>query len=143
MGCQPMDKIKDPTPPPAKPKKAYRAPVLSEYGDVRQLTSGGGGVLTDGGGGMTKMACWIAEALYGYDAPRVFLVRGWLTQSYERRIWWALAIVPLYLQFGERVAAGIRAFPGLGHLFRPVFDRAVLQAFRACCCKALRRRSFV
>ena len=138
-----MAKIKDPTPPPAKPKKTYRAPVLSEYGDVRQLTSGGGGTNTDAGGGMTKMACWIAEALYGYDTPRVLLVRGWLTQCYERRIWWALAIVPLYRQVGERVAAAIRVFPGLGRLFRPVFDRAVLQAFRAYYSKTVLRSTIV
>ena len=85
MGNQPMDKIKDLPPPPANPKKAYRAPVLSEYGDVTQLTSGGGGANADAGGGMTKM-CWIAEALYGCDTPRVFLVRGCLTQCYDRRI---------------------------------------------------------
>jgi hypothetical protein len=137
-----MDKIKDPTSPPQKPKKPYRAPVLSEYGDVRQLTSGGGGANSDAGGAMTKK-CWIAEALYGYDTPRVLLVRGWLTECYDQRIWWALAIVPLYVKFGERVAAAIRVFPGLGHLFRPVFDRAVLQSFRAYGSKAVLRSNGV
>lgn len=130
-----MDKIKDPTPPPAKLKKTYHAPVLSEYGDVRKLTSGGGGMNNDGGA-FTKM-CWIAEALYGCDTPRVLLVRRWLTQCYDRRIWWALAIVPLYRQFGESVGAAIRAFPSLGRLFRPAFDHAVLRGFRAYCSKAV------
>ncbi len=142
MGNQPMDKIKDPIPPPAKPKKTYRAPVLSEYGDVRQLTSGAGGGKRDAGGGMSRM-CWIAEALYGYDTPRVLLVRGWLTRCYDRRIWWALAIVPLYVRFGERVAAAIRVFPGLRRLFRPAFDRAVLQGFRAYGSKVVLRSNIV
>lgn len=87
------------------------------------------------------MMCWIAEALYGCDTPRVFLVRTWLTQCHDRRAWWALAIVPLYRQFGERVAAAIRVSPGLGRLFRPAFDGAVLQAFRVYGSKAVLRSS--
>jgi len=87
--------------------------------------------------------CWIAEALYGYDTPRVLLVRGWLTECYDRRIWWALAIVPLYVKFGERVAAAIRVSPGLARLFRPAFDGAVLQGFRAYGSKALLRRNII
>ena len=127
-----MDKIKQPAPPAGEPKKPYCTPVLSSYGDVRQLTRGGNGTGNDAGGAgpMTKV-CWIAEALYGYDAPRVFLVRAWLAQCFERGDWWSIVIVPLYRRFGKRVASGIRAYPILERLFRPAFDCAVRHAFRA------------
>lgn len=109
-------------------KKAYQSPVLSVFGDVRRLTGGGGGTTTDAGGGMTKM-CWIAEALYGADAPRVVLVRAWLTRHYEHADGWALVVVPLYMRFGQRVAALVRILPFLRQVFRPIFDGAVRRAY--------------
>ena len=126
-----MDKVKQSTSPIRIPKKPYRTPVLSLYGDVRQLTRGGNGTGVDAGVGPMTMVCWIAEALYGYDAPRVFLVRAWLAQCFERGDWWSIVIVPLYRRFGKRVASGIRAYPILERLFRPAFDCAVRHAFRA------------
>ena len=123
-----MNKIKVVRAQSGTPKKVYRTPVLSSYGDVRTLTKKTG-VLADGF--MSTKSCWIAEALYGLDAPRVVLVRAWLAQCYDQRVWWAVVLVPLYRRFGERTAAAIQVFPFLRRLFRPIFDRAVLHAYRA------------
>jgi hypothetical protein len=110
-------------------KKKYRSPTLSVFGDVRRLTGGGGGKLRDGAGGPRTRACWIAEALYGVHAPRVVLVRAWLARCYGRGDWWALAIVPLYVRFGERIAAIVRYSFLARELFRPIFDHAVRRAY--------------
>ena len=116
--------------PERSAKKAYCPPELSSYGAVTQITRGGGGTTGDGGSTHTKLACWIAEALYGVDAPRTLLIRAWLTHCYNRQQTWALVVVPLYRRFGERVAAGVRSHAVLQRLFRPLFDRAVVCAHR-------------
>ena len=126
-----------------KPRKPYSAPVFSKYGDVRRLTGGGGGPGADGGGGgAMTMVCWIAEALYGVDTPRVVLVRAWLARCFKRRDGWALFIVPLYVRFGQRVAAHVRTIPAMKWIFRPVFDRAVRRAYREYSTQAIARRDF-
>ncbi len=122
-----MGSSKRTTHKPKPQKKPYRKPVLTVYGDVRRLTRGGGGTKNDGAGRLTK-ACWIAEALYGLDSPRVVLVRSWLAKHYEKGDTWALAVVPLYRRFGQGAATVIRRFPWLGNVFRPVFDDAVRRA---------------
>lgn len=114
---------------PESGKKAYRSPVLSMFGDVRRLTGGGGGTAGDGKGNPATKACWIAEALYGAHAPRVVLVRAWLARCYGRGDWWALAIVPLYTRFGERIAVVVRHSFFARQFFRPIFDRAVRRAY--------------
>jgi len=123
------------------PKKAYRTPVLTQYGDVKRLTggSGNGGGDMGGAGPMTK-PCWIAEALYGVDTPRVALVRAWLARCHKRRDGWALFVVPLYVRFGQRVAGAVRTFPALQRIFRPVFDRAVQRAYGEYALQAVARR---
>ena len=115
-----------------KPKKTYRTPLLSSYGDVTQITRGSNASGSDSGGGTghSSRNCWIAEALYGVDAPRTLLVRAWLTHCYNRQQTWALVVVPLYRRFGQRVAAGVRSRAILQRLFRPLFDRAVVCAHR-------------
>ena len=112
------------------PKKTYRPPELSNYGDITQITRGGGGTTGDGGATHTKVACWIAEALYGIDAPRTHLVRAWLRESYEHRERWALFVVPVYRRFGQSVARLVRSNSIAQRVFRPLFDRAVSCAHR-------------
>jgi hypothetical protein len=112
------------------PRKPYCGPELSLYGDVTQITRSGSGSGTDGGAPTMSKQCWIAEALYGVDAPRTLLVRAWLTERYDRCDVWALALVPLYRRFGQRVAAQVRRHSSLQRLFRPLFDHAVRQAHR-------------
>lgn len=111
-------------------KKKYQTPRLKFYGNVVQLTRGGGGGGSDGGGGhgVHTKQCWIAEVIYGVDAPRTRLVRAWLTECYERREPWSLVVVPLYRRFGQRVAAFLQSYPVFKGLFRPLFDLGVRRA---------------
>jgi hypothetical protein len=74
---------------------------------VKDVVKGSTGAMADGAPGDTK-SCWIAEALYGVESPRVHLIRGWLSDVYdERRPGWMF--VRLYGLTGRRVAALIRA----------------------------------
>lgn len=110
-------------------KKKYECPQVVCYGSVAQLTRGGGGNGNDGGGIHTK-ACWIAEALYGVDAPRTQLMRSWLNDCYEQRAPWSLVVLPLYRRFGQRTALFLHSFPVFKNLFRPLFDLGVRRAHR-------------
>jgi hypothetical protein len=112
-------------------KKRYQGPQLVCYGNVAQLTRGGGGGGSDGGphGPHTKV-CWIAEVIYGVDAPRTQLVRAWLRECYERREPWSLVMVPLYRRFGQRIAVFLRSRPAFKGVFRSLFDLGVTRALR-------------
>ena len=110
-------------------KKKYQGPQLVCYGSVAQLTRGGGGGGKDTDGFHTKV-CWIAEVIYGVDAPRTQMLRAWLTECYGRREPWSLVVVPLYSRFGERIAAFLRSYPAFKVLFRPLFDLGVRRAHR-------------
>ena len=115
---------------PVSPRKAYRQPELSFYGDVSQLTRGQQSNMSgDAGGAATKM-CWIADELYGVAAPRAVLVRAWLNDAYDRRMGWALVAVPLYRRFGVQVARRLRSSTLLERVLRPLFDHAVRCAHR-------------
>jgi len=113
--------------PLERPRKSYSPPRLVYYGDVTKLTRGAGGGTGDHGG-HTKLPCWIAEVLYGVDAPRTRLVRAWLTESYGRRDLIGRIVVPLYSRFGVTVAGLLRRCPVLQSIFRPLFYRAVKRA---------------
>lgn len=109
-------------------KKKYQTPRLKFYGNVVQLTQGAHGTGADSGGGTKTKHCWIAEAIYGLDAPRTLIVRAWLTECYERREPWSLVVVPLYRRFGQSIAACLRSYPVFKGLFRPLFDLGVRRA---------------
>jgi len=113
-------------------KKKYEGPQLVCYGTVTKLTRGGGGHGADGSGHPHTKACWIAEVIYGVDAPRTQLIRAWLTECYDRREPWSLVVVPLYRRFGQRVAAFLRSWPVFKNVFRPLFDLGVRRAHRDC-----------
>ncbi len=110
-------------------EKEYQSPHLVCYGDVSTITKGEGGRGNDGGREHTKF-CWIAEAIYGIDAPRTHLVRAWLTECYGRREPWSLFVVPLYQRIGQSVAVLLRYCPPFKNVLRPVFDLAVRRAHR-------------
>lgn len=110
-------------------KRKYKAPRLICYGDVATVTRGAGQGRVDGKSG-TSRNCWIAEALYGVDAPRTQLVRAWLSECYERREPWSLVVVPLYHRFGQRTAVFLRGFPAFKSVFLPLFDLGVRRAHR-------------
>jgi hypothetical protein len=110
-------------------RKPYTKPRLISYGHVKDVVQGGGGTKTnDGGaGGPSTKPCWIAEALYGVDAPRTLLLRAWLSEGYDqRRPWWLL--VSLYLVFGRSIARLIQRGRIPARLFVPLFDRLVVKA---------------
>jgi hypothetical protein len=109
-------------------KKKYQGPRLVCYGSVAQLTRGGGGHGSDGSGHPHTKVCWIAEIIYGVDAPRTQLIRAWLTECYERREPWSLVVLPLYRRFGQRVAAFLDSWPVFKSVFRPLFDLGVRRA---------------
>lgn len=111
-------------------KKKYQPPRLKFYGNVVQLTQGAVGGGSDGPGHPHSKHCWIAEALYGFDAPRTQLIRTWLTECYERREPWSLVVVPLYRRFGQCIAAFLRNYPVFKNVFRPLFDLGVRRAHR-------------
>ena len=123
--------VSAPSPGSEAEKKKYQSPELRCYGHVAQLTKGGTGSGADAGGtGPHTKHCWIAEVIYGIDAPRTLLVRGWLTECYERREPWSMVVVPLYGCFGQHVAAIVRRYPILKSVFRPLFDIAVQRAHK-------------
>ena len=112
-----------------RPGKIYSPPRLVHYGDLTTLTRGGMGAGGDAGGAMS-MICWIAEVLYGVDAPRTKLVRTWLIESYERGDFIGRVVLPLYSRVGMRVAGLLRRCRVLQSLFRPLFDGAIKRAHR-------------
>src|ERR1700757_356288 len=100
-------------------KRKYKAPHLICYGDVATVTRGMGHGSHDSHGASKNTGCWIAEALYGFDAPRTQIIRAWLTECYEGREPWSLLVVPLYRQFGQPIAAFLQSFPVFKIVFRP------------------------
>jgi hypothetical protein len=113
-------------------KKEYQRPQLVCYGDVALVTRGSKGDMSDAGsatGGMT-MPCWVAEVLYGVQAPRTQLVRSWLMECYEQRKPWALIVVPLYRRVGRRVATAVQRYSFIAGVLRPLFDSAVRRSLR-------------
>ncbi len=111
-------------------RKAYRRPALTSYGSLAQVVRGDASTHNgDFNGGATKM-CWIAEALYGVDAPRTVLVRAWLTAHHERGSGWARVVVPLYQRCGRSIARAVRSHAAIRRACEPLFDAAVRRAHR-------------
>lgn len=71
--------------------------------------------------------CWIAEVLYGENDYRVFAIRYWLKNHYQKTFTGSI-VVRLYQRFGETIASLIRRFPFVGKAFRPLFDKAFEKA---------------
>jgi hypothetical protein len=107
-------------------RKPYAKPQLICYGHVKDIVQGGGGNMCDATGNNTK-ACWIAEALYGVDAPRTLLIRAWLSEVYDERRRWSF-LISLYRTFGRRVAGLIQRGRLPARLFVPLFDHLVVKA---------------
>jgi hypothetical protein len=98
------------------------------YGHVKDIVQGGGGSQNDPGThNASKAPCWIAEALYGVDAPRTLLVRAWLAEAYDRKCRGSF-LIGLYARYGRTIAALIRSGRVPGRLFVPLFDYLVVRA---------------
>jgi hypothetical protein len=105
-------------------KKPYSPPRLACYGTLEDIVKGRGGTKSDTAG---SKACWIAEALYGVDAPRTFLVRAWLTDIHDQKRRGA-CLVSLYIKVGRAVGAMTARSRILQRLLRPLFDTLVRAA---------------
>lgn len=111
-----------------EPKKPYSAPRLVKYGDLRQLTRGGGGRRADVGPTRTRI-CWIAEVLYGAADPRTHLLRMWLVDVYSKTAIGSI-VVALYKLFGRELSALVRRSSLLRRMVRPVFEAGLVRAHR-------------
>jgi hypothetical protein len=87
---------------------------------------GGGGNMCDATGNNTH-SCWIAEVLYGIDAPRTLLIRGWLSALDDQGCRWRF-LISLYRIYGRRVAGLIQRGHLPARLFVPLFDHLVVKA---------------
>ncbi len=71
--------------------------------------------------------CWIAEAVYGIDDPRTFMVRAWLTGPFMATRFGSV-VMGLYRRFGQRIAAIARRSRMLRAALKPLFDIALRKA---------------
>jgi hypothetical protein len=108
-------------------RKPYTKPRLTYYGHVKHIVQGQGGTGNDGGPSGHSRPCWIAEVLYGVDAPRTLLLRGWLTDAYDRRCRWSF-LISVYRIAGRTVAGLIRRGRLPSRLFIPLFDYLIVKA---------------
>lgn len=95
-----------PSPGRRSRRKPYRSPRITKYGHVKDIVKGSQQVGNDSGANRSKN-CWIAEALYGVDAPRTLLVRGWLNEVSSTTWRWRL-FSTAYTLTGRPVARSIR-----------------------------------
>ena len=109
-------------------RKPYTPPRLVCYGSVKDIVQGGGGNKADGPGHPSTKSCWVAEALYGVDAPRTLLLRAWVTGQHVRKGRWRLFAV-LYSRYGRAAADAIHGGRLPQHWVRPLFDFLVDTAF--------------
>ena len=87
-----------------------------------------------GAGGMAAgYKCWIAEALYGRDAPETHLLRYWLNQVWEPRSRIGRLVMRLYGWQGLRVADWVHRSRVVRWLIQPVFDWGLRVAQRELC----------
>lgn len=79
------------------------------------------------GAGIAVGKCWIAEAVYGYNDLRTFMVRAWLNGPFSDR-WYGKVTMAIYGTIGRPVASCVRSSAILRRLFKPLFDRAFRHA---------------
>jgi hypothetical protein len=120
-------------------RKPYGRPKLIPYGHVKDIVQGGGSKNNDAGNHNATKPCWIAEALYGADAPRTLLLRAWLSQAYDQRRsgWW---LISLYAKFGRRVADLVRCGRIPPRMLLPLFNSLLVKANDDIACKLKRNR---
>lgn len=122
------------------------AATASGYAGVGNAASGGvsglgnlallSSILNKGGGGGGSVSpfslgdpsiCWIAEELYGVDAPETHAIRGWLKNEYSKTPV-GEKFVDWYLEHGESVAAKIKHDPFMRETFQSLFDKFAISA---------------
>jgi hypothetical protein len=108
-------------------RKSYASPRIVTYGFVKDIVKGNHGELSDQGQATFSRQCWIAEAVYGVEAPQTMLVRAWLPEASRQAYrWWLFCA--LYRLVGRQIAALIRNGYMPSSLFRPGFDGLLARA---------------
>jgi len=79
------------------------------------------------GGAAIGKWCWIAEALYGVDAPKTILVRKWINNVYAKTFVGKIVLF-FYGLLGKQVAKLVKVSPMLQRVFHPIFDKALAKA---------------
>lgn len=78
-------------------------------------------------GGSMAMGCWIAEVIYGIDAPETGVIRWWLNTHFAKQPV-GRVVMALYRRYGQQVASYIQQWPWLRYVLRPVFNLALKRA---------------
>lgn len=79
------------------------------------------------GAGALAKVCWIAEAIYGVDDPRTWLLRAWLNGPFMETLAGAVAMA-VYRAVGRPVAWLTRRSRILRAALRPLFESALRRA---------------
>jgi len=80
-----------------------------------------------GSGAEVAAMCWIAEAYWGVDDWRTWMVRRWLTRVYAQTFIGSM-VVALYRRYGERAAGMFKAHRLVRAVLSPLFDWFLSQA---------------
>lgn len=98
-------------------------------GGLSALTYGGGTAGAGAGaagtyGGSMAMGCWIAEAIYGTNAPETGVIRWWLNIHFAKQSI-GRVVMALYRKYGRGIAGYVRRWTWLRQVLRPIFDLAL------------------
>lgn len=116
----------------------------SLYGTASQQTPtaigsvlGAAGGLANAGASIYKTAttpatgCWVAAEIFGgWNEPRTNLVRDYIFGDF-RNSWLGCLLSDLYLEYGERMAKGIKRHRSLRWIFTRICNLALRQARKA------------
>lgn len=80
------------------------------------------GNLAKGVSGFQMPTCWVVAATYGWDSPRVPVVRQRLLDWYDKSLIGKVAVT-LYRMFGKSIAWQVLKHPRLKSVCRNIFDR--------------------
>lgn len=99
---------------------------MAVYGGTESFVPFTGGYLAAPAAG----ACWIAEAIYGANAPETSVIRWWLNTRFVKQPM-GRVVMTLYSRYGRWIAQYARRWAWLRRILRPVFDVALRRGLAA------------
>ena len=81
-------------------------------------------------GGSMAVGCWIAEAIYGPDAPETGVIRWWLTTHFIKRPVGRF-VMAYYRKYGRQIAGYVQRWSWLKPVLRPLFNLALKHGLAA------------
>lgn len=109
----------------------------NQYGQIQQINSENKGqtmgFVADlaGAAATAGAACWVAAELFdGWLDRRTCMVRYWLKNSYSKTFLGGM-FYSLYLRYGQRAAAMVRAHRSMRYAVRPMFAYFLAEAQEA------------